>query len=427
MAFLLRALRQTEKPRFRWIMVAANFSVVLILWIPYSSFGVFLPRLAEEFGWQRGAVATVFSIVVIMGVPLGLTSRLDIDQYGPQKVMMLEVALCGIAFLLASLTQNLWQLYLFLGVFLGSGLAGAYIVPTTTTARWFKENRGLAISIVLSGQGLAYLGGPLLIFNAIEALGWRGALAAIGLAVGTLGMLPSLLLRNPPVEPGPERGTGQSGSTILPKPRGISPIPEITLKKALSTSTYWMLLLVWVLQSFALMMLSLHLAPLVTDKGIGLGAAAGALSSFGVGSLAGRLVSGPVTDRLGAGGIVIGTMIVAALAMGTILITPDLMLLYAAALAFGMALSVADTAYVRELPDIVGSQALGMLMGGLSLGFRVGGSAGPAFAGFLFDATGVYVVPFGVAILALLLSSVLFFAASRPERRLDQLLKRRPA
>jgi cyanate permease len=53
----------------------------------------------------------------------------------------------------------------------------------------------------------------------------------------------------------------------------------------------------------------------------------------------------------------------------------------------------------------------------LTLGWRSGAALGPAGAGFLYDATGSYAVPFGAAPLVVLVSWALFAAATSTRRR----------
>ncbi|MDP2647139.1 MAG: MFS transporter [Desulfobacterales bacterium] len=416
-----------KKENFRWVIVAANFLVMIALWTPWASYGVFLPRLAEDLNWNRGTTSVALSIVLIMGAPLGLAIGKIIDKYGPQKLMVLEVLFCSAAFLLGSTTRQLWQLYVYLGVMEGCAFAGAYIIPTTTTARWFDKQRGLALSIVMSATGVAYIIGPKLSVSLMEAYGWRTTFLFFGAGIALVGILPALVLRNPSSAPArPDAGSPPGP----PGPGAQRPdpcAPAITLKSAAATSTFWILVFVWLSQAFAQMMFVFHLVPMESDKGIALAVAATALSFYGVGLLLGRVISGPLSDRIGALPVLLGTSAIAALSLAIVVATGNVNVLCAATFFFGIALSGADTAYVRALPDIVGLSALGVLMGGGSLGWRFGGAIGPPFAGFLFDITHIYAIPFGIGIAVLLLGAVLFLVVSRPERQLEHLLAKKAA
>lgn len=420
-----KMLLPSEKGYFRWVIVAANFLVMIALWSTWASYGVFLPRLAEDLNWHRGTTSFALSIVLIMGAPLGLAIGKIIDKYGPQKLMVLEVIFGSAAFLMGSTTRELWQLYLYLGVMEGCAFAGAYIIPTATTARWFDKKRGLALSIVMSTIGIAYIIGPRLTVGLMEAYGWRTTFLFFGAGIAILGILPALVLRNPSMESGQPDAASPPGPSSPGAQGPDSSAPTITLRSAATTATFWILVFVWLTQAFAQMMFVFHLVPMQSDKGIALTVAATALSFYGVGLLLGRIISGPLSDLLGALLVLLGTTAIASLTLIIVVATQNVNMLYTATFLFGIALSGADTAFVRALPDIVGLSAIGVIMGGGNLGWRLGGAIGPPFAGFLFDATQVYAIPFGIGIVGLLVGASLFWLASRPEWQLEHLLAKK--
>jgi len=81
--------------------------------------------------------------------------------------------------------------------------------------------------------------------------------------------------------------------------------------------------------------------------------------------------------------------------------------------AFGVGFAASDTIIVRVVPDVFGVRAIGAIMGVLTLGWRFGAALGPAAAGFLYDLTGSYAIPFGAAPLAVLVSWGLFALGTR--------------
>ena len=86
---------------------------------------------------------------------------------------------------------------------------------------------------------------------------------------------------------------------------------------------------------------------------------------------------------------------------------------------FGAGFAAADTMITKAIPEVFGLRAIGAIMGVLSLGWRSGAALGPAAAGFLYDATGSYAVPFGVAPLAVVASWAFFAAATSRRPRLS--------
>ena len=51
----------------RWLIVAALFVVTYGVSVPLAAYGVFLPVLAEHFGWTRGAVSAALSLNLLVG------------------------------------------------------------------------------------------------------------------------------------------------------------------------------------------------------------------------------------------------------------------------------------------------------------------------------------------------------------------------
>jgi len=91
--------------------------------------------------------------------------------------------------------------------------------------------------------------------------------------------------------------------------------------------------------------------------------------------------------------------------------------LLAALVAFGAGFAASDTMIAKVIPEVFGLRALGAIMGVLTLGWRLGAAIGPAAAGFLYDLTGSYRVPFGAAPIVVLVSWGLFIWSTRGRSR----------
>jgi MFS family permease len=85
--------------------------------------------------------------------------------------------------------------------------------------------------------------------------------------------------------------------------------------------------------------------------------------------------------------------------------------------AFGFGFAGADTVVVKIVPDVFGLRGLGAIMGLLTFAWRCGAALGPATAGFVYDATGSYAVPFGATPIVLVLSFLLFAYGAVPRER----------
>ncbi|MGH7334009.1 MAG: hypothetical protein ACREKS_14960 [Candidatus Rokuibacteriota bacterium] len=67
----------------RWLVVAALYTITFGVANPFAAFGVFLPVLAEEFGWSRGAMLSVHIVPFARDQGIGLgTAALALTAYG---------------------------------------------------------------------------------------------------------------------------------------------------------------------------------------------------------------------------------------------------------------------------------------------------------------------------------------------------------
>lgn len=405
----------------RWLVVAALFVITYGMATPLASYGVFLPILAETFGWSRGAISAALSMNLLIGGVAGLALGWLADRYGPRLILVVTVVLAGTAFALVSSVSALWQLYLVVGLLGGVGMSSFYILSAATIARWFDARRGLALALVLVGFNLGYItAGPLAAWL-IERVGWRAAYVLVGGGCGAISMLAALAVRAP--------REGEAAAPRRPAPvveSGVRAEPDrsVTFAQALADPRQWYLNIAWLLQGGLALMISVHVVPFALDQGSSLAAASLGLAAYGIGSVSGRIAAGAVSDRIGVRGTVRTSYLVEGLGLVAFLLWPSPEGRLGALVAFGIGFAASDTLIVRVMPDVFGMRAIGAIMGVLTLGWRCGAALGPTAAGFLYDLTGSYTLAFGAAPCAVLLSWVFFARAIASRRSRRSLLDR---
>ena len=391
--------------RRRWLIVAALFVVTFGISMPLAAYGVFLPIIAETFGWTRGAISTALSLNLILGGIAGFGVGTLADRHGPRVLLCLTVGCAGAGFGLLSVAGALWQLYALVGVLAGIGMSSFYVLSASTVARWFDDRRGLAIALVLVGFNIGYIVAGPLAATLIAHAGWRLAYAILGFGCALMALLAASTVRLPRA----------AEAAVLHTAHAHAPVARsgVTFGAALSDPRQWCLNGAWLLLGAIILMVGVHVVPYVRDHGVALATASFALTAYGIGSVCGRLTSGAVSDRFGTRvtmrvGYVVELASLVMLAGGS---APALLLI--AMLLFGFGASMTDTMIVRTVPDLFGVRALGSIMGILTLGWRSGAATGPAVAGFVYDATGSYAIPFWAAPGVVLLSWLLFTLATR--------------
>ena len=175
-------------------VLALCFTLALIGRGLGESFTVFLKPIAENFGWDRAQVVSVYSLTWLAGGLMAPVVGRLFDRYGPRTVYSLRLLLLGGAFLVASKAQALWQFQLSVGLAVGIGIAFIGNVPNSILlGRWFGPRLPTAMAIVYSATGA----GVLVLLPAsqllIDHFGWRDAYQIFGIVALCL-LLPLLLL-----------------------------------------------------------------------------------------------------------------------------------------------------------------------------------------------------------------------------------------
>jgi MFS family permease len=393
----------------RWLIVAALFVVSYGVSVPLAAYGVFLPVLAEHFGWTRGAVSAALSLNLLVGGIAGFAVGTLADRHGPRVLLAATTALAGAGFALVAAVSALWQLYLLVGLVAGVGTSSFYVLGTATVTHWFEDRRGLALALVLIGFNLGYItGGPAAAWL-ITRLGWRVAYYVLGSGCGLVTTVAALGVRLP--------RHAERAALHRPRPAGASGAARggahgITLRESLTDPRQWALNVSWLLVGGIAIMISVHAVPFARDQGVSLTGASLSLTAYGIGSAIGRLLGGTLSDRVGARRTIAAAFVLQIAALVGLLWVPSRAALLLSLTAFGAGFAASDTVVAQVVPQVFGLRALGAIMGILTLGWRCGAAAGPALAGFLYDLTGSYRIPFGLAPLGVLLSWALFLLAT---------------
>jgi MFS family permease len=395
----------------RWAIVLALFVVTFGISMPLAAYGVFLPIIAETFGWSRGAIASAISLSLILGGVAGFFVGRLADRHGPRVMLILTAGLAGIGYGLVSSVGALWQLYVLVGVLGGTGMSSFYLLSTSTVSHWFHDRRGLALALVLAGFNLGYMTAWPLAAWLIEQLGWRPAYAVIGFGCAAVSLLAATSVRLP-----------HASERITARPVGAPTAASgLSLGNALREPRFWILNVSWLLLGGVIFTFSVHAVPFARDQGVSLQIASLALTAYGIGSVTGRVISGLVSDRIGARVTMQAAYIVELAALLILATAPAPGVLLLVMTLFGAGAASTDNTFVRVIPDLFGLRAIGAIMGVLTLGWRIGAALGPAVAGFLYDLTGSYAVPFGAAPAAVVMSWALFWLATRGARGLSRL------
>ena len=158
---------------YGYIVVVAAFFIMVLMFGIFDTFGVFFKPLLTDFGWTRAVTSGAFSLYwIIQGLLAIVVGRVN-DRFGPRVVITFCGFIFGLGYLLMSQVSALWQLYLFYGVMIGTGMSGAFVPLTSTVARWFVKRRSMMTGIVVAGIGIGGLIAPPVANWLISIYDWR--------------------------------------------------------------------------------------------------------------------------------------------------------------------------------------------------------------------------------------------------------------
>jgi MFS family permease len=400
-----------KKPGFfyGYVIVFICFVNMLLMFGTFYSFGVFFKPLAADFGWTRATTSGAYSLGMFLSGLLAIVMGKLTDRFGPRIVLTISGFLFGLGFLLMSRVSTIWQLYLFYGVVVGVGLSGGFVPPLSTVARWFVKRRGIMTGFVVAGIGVGTLIIPPVATWLIASWDWSTAYLVIGAVVFVLIILSAQFLKFDPRRMGllPDGESEEAAGGNL-HARGSS------FHQAMGSWQLWVLFSILFCFGYCLHNVIAHIANHVTDLGYSAAVGAAVLSVVGGLSIAGRIATGSITDRLGSKPPLIVNLILMAAAFFWLLAAGELWMFYLFAVVLGFAyggLAAMESPIVAEL---FGLSSHGVIMGVASFGYTLGGAVGPLVAGGIFDAFGDYQIAFLVCAVVAVLGIILAWRLKPP-------------
>jgi OFA family oxalate/formate antiporter-like MFS transporter len=358
----------------------------------FASFGVFFKPMLTDLLLTRAETSGAFSLSWIVQGVAGIVVGIANDRLGPRIVIMVCGAILGLGFLLMSQISTIWQLYLFYGLVIGTGMGASFVPLASTVSRWFVKRRSMMTGVVVSGNGIGILLGPLLATWLISLYEWRLSYIIMGSITSVAIILLAQLLRRDPTQVGqiPYGENEGEEEDLKFATNAFSP------KEAVSTRQFWLLCGMSLCLGFSVQTILVHIVPHATDLEISAISAANILATIGGASVIGRFLLGIAGDRIGNKGVfVIGFALMAA-ALFWLVSATELWTLYLFAAVFGFGFGGCVASSPTLVAILFGLRSHGLMLGLTSLGFSLGAAAGPFLAGYIFDSTSSYQVAFVV-------------------------------
>lgn len=402
----MRALADFLKTNARWLAAGGLLTFG-------SSFGqtyfisIFAGEIRAEFGLSHSAWAGIYALGTLGSAALMLLVGGIADRYRTRSLAVLTLAgfstLClGMALVQAA---GLLPLVIFGLRFCGQGMLSH--LAGVSVGRWFRAQRGRAVSVVSMGYSLGEAVLPLIFVLLMGWLGWRGAWGVAAAALLLYIPLVRVLLlaeRSP-------RGVAEADQTAGMRGR------HWTRGQAVRHWLFWACvpgLLAQPVFGTAFFFQQVHLA---AGKGWTLESFVALFPIYTAASLAALLAGGGLVDRFGAGRVMPFYLLPLAAGLTVISLSGSLWWAAVGMTLLGMTQGLSAAVMGSFWPEFYGTRHLGAIRS-VAVSLMVFATAlGPAATGALIDLGVAYDTQLrGMAALTAAACGVYFMAFQRARR-----------
>ncbi len=362
-----------------WVRLVVALLIASVGAVGMWSVVVVLPTVQAEFATTRGAISFA-TTMIFMGFGLGgvVTGKIT-DRLGIVTALAISIAFLAAAYVLAGLTTALWQ-FIAVSFLIGLGTSATFAPLMAEVSHWFERYRGLAVTIVASGNYVAGTLWPPVINWGTQTYGWRATHIGIGIFCGVAMTILLLVLR------------AILGGAAA-RDHANAPPPRVDLN--LSTNTLTVLLCIASISCcVAMAMPQVHLVAYCGDLGYGVARGAEMLSMMMAFGILSRIGSGFIADRFG--GLV--TLMIGssaqAFALLFYLFFDSLTSLYLISAMFGLFQGGIVPSYAIIVREAMPAREAATRVGIVIFASVFGMSFGGWISGVIFDVTGSYAAAF---------------------------------
>jgi MFS family permease len=392
---------------FGWWMnlVTGVFSGLGHGFYTYGISTLFKP-IAADLNLSRAATAWATGIGRLQGgIEAPVTGWLS-DRFGPRWVIIVGLCFISAGLALMYFVNSTWSYYVVWGMMIGIGtnLALTIAVDKALT-NWFVRKRGLAFGIRFTIIGIgAVIVLPVVTWLAttydwrFTCLVWSGVMfAGIPLSWAFVrqkrpeyyGLLPDGVA----VEPGAEAGidvlldSGVEYATDFQE-------TEFTLRQAMRTPAYWIIVLSWICASVVIGGFNIHVIPFLTDMEIEPTVASGMMAMMVFFTIPARFFGGFLTDHVRKDRLqflVAGAFLLQAIGIAAFLLHQTIAMVYVLLVLYGFGSGAPTPLRLSLMGRYFGRKAFASILGTAMLFGAPISLIAPVYSGWVYDTTGSYI------------------------------------
>jgi MFS family permease len=307
---------------YGWPMLVGVSAAQLVSWgILYYGFSVFITPMELELGWSRVALNGAYSVALFCSGLAALPVGRWVDRHGPRALMTAGSILATLLLVAWSQVTSLWAFYLVMAAIGLTTAAVLYEPAFAIVAVWFRRQRGRALTVLTFFGALASFVFIPLSAWLVERLGWRPALLALAGILAVMAIPPhALLLRRRPQDLGllPD-GAAQPEDGA---PAYVAAESSVGTAAALRDQGFWWLTVAFGASIMVTVANTVSLIPYLIEQGHPATFAAQVAGLFGLMTLAGRMLIGPLGERISRRIVTAGLMVMQMAGLGVLATAP---------------------------------------------------------------------------------------------------------
>ena len=381
-----------------WPLVIAGMLGFSLHSVFTNALGLFMDPLDKEFGWSRTMISSTTIIPTIFMVLFSPVTGAFIDRHGSRKLAIPCIALTGASLAVLGLASGSVVEWFALTAFYGAFSLGVKVtVWTTAITNTFYAARGLALGITVCGSAFSQIFVPPVTQFLVDNFGWREAFFGLGIGWSVPCLILALLFLR-------DRSDMAATAHARPADDAASPtvaseLTGLSFGEALRSVPLLRLALSTFLTMIIGTAMMLHQVPILTSTGASRADAAWLASLAGVAGIGGKLLTGWLVDRYGAGWV--GPLVLTTPAIAYLLLlqpgsslVPYVIAMMIVGYTTGAKLQIC--AYLTA--NYAGMRNYGKIFGMMASIIAAAGSIGAIAAGVVYDLFGNYdrILIFGV-------------------------------
>lgn len=377
-------------------------AVAIVAW-SFALYGpsVYLHTISQTHQWSIGLVSSALTLSFLVNASVLSFVGSSIAKHGPRLVMALGATVMAAGFITMSQISKIWHVY---ASFALMGLGWSCLSTTAITsslAPWFERYQGRAVSTALLGASIGGMAGVPILLALIAWLGFNTTMIIVAMIVlSTVWSVSFFILRHRPQDlglyPDGEPPVTHANSTLTKVWSRSEALKTLALRSI--ALTFGLALMVQI--GFLTHQVSLLLPAL------GQSATALCVTTAAVLAFTGRILLAKFSDRLDVRQIAFAVLLTAGTSLGLGFIFPDqVWALVLCVLGYGF-----TAGNITTLPPVIvrrefGATSFGTVFGITATLMQLMSAMGPAFFGMLYDFSGGYRLPLGLAALLNILAA----------------------